>query len=55
LNRAKQGDAQAASQLQFQYAQLQQQQQQFEAQNTPGFEDYLGLGANFVTGMWGKK
>jgi hypothetical protein len=51
INRAKQGDTQAAAELEYKYAALKAQQDANEA----GVEDYLGLGANFVTGMWGKK
>jgi hypothetical protein len=57
LQRAKQGDAQAAQQLQFQYAQLEQQmkiaQMQADAQSA-GVFDYLGMGAKAAVGIWGK-
>jgi hypothetical protein len=56
LQRAKQGDAQAAAQLQLQWAQLQEQQRQFQQQmeaNQPGLFDYLGMGAKAAGAIWG--
>lgn len=62
LQRAKQGDAQAANQLQLQYAQLAERQNEFQQQmnqQQAGFGDYLlgalGLGGSFLGSATGSR